>query len=556
MTDFTLGIYGIQDQGDFLSPRWTHDHSLALMEGTQVKWVVELERWTRRKHDNRLPIFIEDFMHELEIPQDTRLVCADSFAGRAFISRTGRWRLEGNHLPLTESLPIRAGYGHIDFKKRETWYVSHELAHIAANLPFCGGFEDDSLLVHLDGGASQSNASAFHYKGGNFRHIYHSWETAPVVLNFGFNDLTHAMLGLNTEQRMAGPGKLMGYASYGHATPELTAWLERHDWFRRHWENPEHFFESARNELGWHGEQVFNLHDPLFMDIAACCQQLLETTMLGLLARFAEETRARRLYLAGGVGLNIELTRKIICSGMFDEVYIPPCTSDCGLALGAAALSSFLRYGEVTQTSPFLGRLRWTPPTSVGIPFDPRKIADRLAAGQVVALCAGAAEVGPRALGHRSLLAAPDSIARRSHISETVKHREWYRPVAPVALFDLAEQMFPGSTTTPLSSFMLSNFPVAEGWRERIPGVVHVDGTARAQVVRRNDPEQTKLIALLEAVNQRYGLPCLINTSFNGPGEPIVQTSAEAIASAERLGVDVLILEDRMMCFSPAELTR
>jgi carbamoyltransferase len=552
----TLGLYGIQDQGDFVGARWTHDHSMALIVDGRVEWVFELERYTRRKHDNKLPVVIEDLLPRLDLPSELRVVCADSFTGRAFVSRTGRWRLEGNHVVLGEAPPLQRGHGRIDFRTVETWYTFHELAHVASNLPFTGGFEDDSLLAHLDGGASQSNASVFHYRAGEIRHLHSSWETAPAVLNFGYNDLTHAMLGLDEERRMAGPGRLMGYAAFGRPRPELREWLTRHDWFRRHWREPEVFFRAAKRDLGRDVDPGLDLRDPLLMDIAACCQAELEDTMVDLLRRHAEATGARRLYLAGGVGLNIELNRKLVASGLFDAVHVPPCTSDCGLALGAAALHTFLERGAVEPASPFLQRIGWSPPESWGRPLDVPELADRLAAGQVVGLCVGAAEVGPRALGHRSLLAAPDTVERRRHVSETVKGREWYRPVAPVVLEERADEVFPGATATPLTRYMLCSLPVAPQWRERIPGVVHVDGSARAQVVRRDDPEQRLLVAILDEVWRRHGLPCLINTSFNGPGEPIVQTAGEALAAAARLGVDALVLEDRMEAWAPRELVR
>ena len=174
----------------------------------------------------------------------------------------------------------------------------------------------------------------------------------------------------------------------------------------------------------------------------------------------------------------------------------------------------------------------------------------------VVAVCTGAAEVGPRALGHRSLLASPADSRSRRYISESIKRREWYRPVAPVVLEDLAEDLFPGATRTTLTDSMLCNVVVNPEWRDRIPGVVHVDGTARVQVVRKDAPEQHLLRALLREVWESHQLPCLINTSFNGPGEPIVHTVEQARETAQRLGVDVLVIDDRMESFVPFEVRR
>jgi carbamoyltransferase len=154
------------------------------------------------------------------------------------------------------------------------------------------------------------------------------------------------------------------------------------------------------------------------------------------------------------------------------------------------------------------------------------------------------------------LLASPVDVRSRTYVSETIKRREWYRPVAPVVLEDLAEELFPGATGTTLTDYMLCNVIVNPDWRDRIPAVVHVDGTARVQVVRNDASEQDLLRSLLHEVWETHRLPCLINTSFNGPGEPIIHTAEQAIMTARRLGVDVLVIGDRMESYTPIETKR
>jgi carbamoyltransferase len=553
----TLGIYGIQDQGEFISPRWTHDHGVALFVDGRLEWALELERYTRRKHDNRLHLFLESMIAEgiLPLPEKFRIVAVDSFTGRAFLSASGGWRIEGDYVDLAEGAPLQRARCSIHFHQVQGFHCFHELAHVAANLPFTGGFEDHSLLMHLDGGASQSNASAFLYENGRFKHLYHSWDTVWAVLNFGYNDLTHGMLGLNEDTRMSGPGKLMGYAAYGQDLPEIRTWLKQHDWFRSHWKNPAAFFQAARTDFGWIAES-FDLHDPFLMNIAASCQAEFEEQMFDLISRLREETGATRLYTAGGATLNVEFNRKLLASGLFDEIFIPPCCSDCGLAIGAAALAEFLERGSVQRHSPFLNTAGLTPVGDWGQPLDIPEIGNRIAQGQVVAVCVGAAEAGPRALGHRSLLASPSDMRVRTHVSETLKRRGWYRPVAPIVLEELAEELFPGATTTRLTDFMLCNMLVNPNWRDRIPGVIHVDGSARVQVIRKDAPEQDFLRALLWEVWKTHKLPCLINTSFNGPDEPIVHTADHAKEAARRLGVDVLVIDDHMEEYVPCEMRR
>jgi carbamoyltransferase len=553
----TLGIYGIQDQGTFPAPRWTHDHGVALFVDGRLEWALELERYTRRKHDNRLHLFLEQLIEEgvLPLPDHFRIVAVDSLAGRAFLSSSGKWRIEGNYIPLPEGTPLQPARAYVGFEQVEAFHCFQELAHPASNLPFTGGFEENSLLVHLDGGASQSNTSAFLYKDGRITYVYHSWETLFAVLNFGYNQLTYGMLGMHEDTRMAAPGKLMGYAAYGQDTPGLRAWLHQHDWFRKHLQAPEQFFKAAREDFSWHATG-FDLHDQLLMNIAACCQAEFEEHMLTLLTRLRERTGATRLYAAGGATLNVELNRKLLASRLFDEVFIPPCCSDCGLAIGAAALAEFLDRGSVERHAPFLNNAGLFSMNNWRRPVNIKELGDRLERGQVVAVCTDTAEVGPRALGHRSLLASPADVRSRTYLSETIKRREWYRPVAPVVLEELADELFPGATGTTLTDFMLCNVFVHPDWRDRIPAVVHVDGTARVQVVRKDAPEQDLLQALLHEVWESHQLPCLINTSFNGPGEPIVHTASQAIETAQRLGVDVLVIDDLMETYTPFETSR
>ena len=552
-----LGLYGIADRGRFPTPRWTHDHGLALVADGRVLWTLELERVTGVKHDNRLPDLLEQLVGDgvVELPDDFRVVCVDSLVGRAFVSRTGRWRIEGDAVDLAAAPPLQRGRASIGTREIEAWHCCHELAHVGACLPFAGGFEDGTLLVHIDGGASQSNASAHIWKDGRLRHVAHGWETLWPVLNFGYNDLTHGILGLDEDHRMVAPGRLMGLAGHAQARPGLREWLREHEWFRGHWQHPGRFFEAARQTWGWDGEALVTT-DPLLQEIAAACQEELEDAVLGLLSSLRERTGARRLCLSGGAALNVRTNDRIVRSGLFDDVFVPPCCNDGGLALGAAALAAYLESGPLERHGPFLNRVGLRPLSGWGRPVDVAELARRLAAGQVVATCTGPAETGPRALGHRSLLAAPTSAALGRHVSETLKRREWYRPVAPMVLDMLAEELFPGATSTRLSETMLTNVPVAPAWRERIPAVVHVDGTARVQVVREGDPELGLVAAVLRRCWEEHGVPCLVNTSFNGPGQPIVHSPDDAVRTARDLGVEALVVDDRMEAWVPMDWRR
>jgi carbamoyltransferase len=168
------------------------------------------------------------------------------------------------------------------------------------------------------------------------------------------------------------------------------------------------------------------------------------------------------------------------------------------------------------------------------------RIAADLAEGRIVGWMEGACEFGPRALGHRSILAAPQSSATRDRLNRDIKYREEFRPFAPVVTAEAADRFFelpPGGAR--LARFMSGVFPVRREWRSRLAAVTHVDGSARVQVLERN--MAPRLHALLDAYSRRSGIPVLLNTSFNVAGEPIVNRALEGYSTFRRCGIDVLV---------------
>jgi carbamoyltransferase len=167
-------------------------------------------------------------------------------------------------------------------------------------------------------------------------------------------------------------------------------------------------------------------------------------------------------------------------------------------------------------------------------------VAESLADGRIVGWMDGAMEFGPRALGHRSILAAPHDAAMRDRLNRDIKYREEFRPFAPVVTAEHAERFFmlpPGGAR--LARFMSGVVPVRPEWRERLAAVTHVDGTARVQVL---EPEMApRLARLLDAYGRRSGIPVLLNTSFNLAGEPIVNTVAEGWSTFRRSGIDLIV---------------
>jgi carbamoyltransferase len=282
-------------------------------------------------------------------------------------------------------------------------------------------------------------------------------------------------------------------------------------------------------------------------DLASSAQTVLEEVLLDLARWLHGQTHDQLLTLAGGTALNCVANTRIAREGPFDRVWVQPAAGDAGTALGAA-LYLAAQQGEPTEPMPGadLGR-GWTDDelaawlTTARWPYErPADLADAVAAelagNAVVAWFAGRGEYGPRALGHRSLLAHPGYPQNTERLN-AVKGREQFRPVAPMVRIDRAAELFDGPLPSP---YMLFVHRVDPAWRDRIPAVVHVDGTARIQTV---DPtDQAVLAALLDKFERRTGLPCLVNTSLNTAGRPMVDDPRDALELFGSAPVDLLVL--------------
>jgi carbamoyltransferase len=292
-----------------------------------------------------------------------------------------------------------------------------------------------------------------------------------------------------------------------------------------------------------------------FADCAASVQRVLEDTLVDMARTLHQETGLTDLCLGGGVALNGVANSRILAESGFERLFVPPAPGDAGCALGAALYADRIHFGNPDRDvpdHPFWG------PTADGVelarlaredghPFEElddsiliERTADDLAADRVVGWMDGALEMGPRALGHRSILAAPHAVAMRDRLNRDIKFREEFRPFAPIVPIESAGRYFelpPGGAR--LTRFMSGIFPVRPEWRERLAAVTHVDGTARLQALESD--MAPRLYALLEAYGRRTGIPVLLNTSFNLAGEPIVNRVVEGYTTFRRSGIDVLV---------------
>jgi carbamoyltransferase len=292
-----------------------------------------------------------------------------------------------------------------------------------------------------------------------------------------------------------------------------------------------------------------------FANCAASIQRVLEETLVDVARALHQETGLPDLCFGGGLALNGVANARVLAESGFERVFVPPAPGDAGCAIGAALYCDRIHFGNPDRDLPDhpfwgpsvdgseLGRLaredgHFAAEFQDGVLID--HIADDLAAGRIVGWMDGALEFGPRALGHRSILAAPHTTEMRDRLNRAIKYREPFRPFAPVVPIAVAERYFdipPGGTR--LARFMSGVFPVRHEWRSRLQAITHVDGTARVQVL---EPAMSpRLHALLEAYGRRSGIPVLLNTSFNLAGEPIVCRAVEGYSTFLRCKIDVLV---------------
>lgn len=294
-----------------------------------------------------------------------------------------------------------------------------------------------------------------------------------------------------------------------------------------------------------------------FADIAASVQQVLEETLVDIARSLQRETGLRDLCLGGGVALNGVANARILAESGFDRVFVPPAPGDAGCAVGAALYADRMHFRNSDREVPDhpfwgpavvgddLARIAHEDGQHVSENSEEELIertADDLMADRIVGWMEGALEFGPRALGHRSILAAPHQVEMRDRINREIKYREQFRPFAPVVPIEVADRYFdlPRGGAR-LARFMSGVFPVRPEWKERLAAVTHVDGTARVQTLERS--MAPRLYALIEEYGKRSGVPVLLNTSFNLAGEPIVNRAVEGYSTFLRCGIDVLVAE-------------
>lgn len=523
-----------------------HDPAAALVIDGRIVAAAEEERFSRRKH-GKSPVPFSTW----EIPEQAAAWCLAEAGIEARALDAVAYSYDPELAPPPASDLTDAGWEGLRtlYARRaplflrtalpgldpaRVRFVPHHVAH-AASAYLAGPLDAPAVLV-LDGRGESSSHLAGRTRHGLLEVL--ASQRLPHSLGLVYESLTEH-LGFH---RASDEYKVMALASYGRPRflSRLRATIRARDdggflappidWsaFAPPCRDPEAF-------------------DEVHADLASSVQARLEEVVLDLARWLHAQSGARDLALAGGVALNCVANSRLQEEGPFPRIWVQPAAGDAGTALGAALFltraagmrvepmqtAALGRAWSDDQLGAWLARARVThhrPADLAGA------VADVLAHDGVVAWFQGRSEYGPRALGHRSLLADPRPAANVERLND-VKGREQFRPVAPMVLLERAGEIFDGPLPSPHMLFVQR---VREAWRTRIPAVTHVDGTARAQTVDRR--EEPGVAALLDAFAARTGVPVLINTSLNTAGRPMVDDPRDALECFGAAPIDALVL--------------
>jgi carbamoyltransferase len=527
-----------------------HDFSAALIEDGRIRFAIEDERIQRVKRGrtewDARPA--RDAMHYcldaagISVDDLEGIFCCDD------LERPSEW-LDWSSVTL----------------------VNHHTAHAAASF-FMSPLESSTLLVadghgsplaEDSGGYEVETLSAGWAEGtslsieplqtGRQRKTSSSWRHVTQNSIGWFYGVVTMALGFGPH----GQGKAMGLAAYGGSAfvDEMTQFVEI---------GPEggFLFDPYGGLNDWLVETLAKQpRDPqLRADIAYAAQEIFVEAIVAAALEAYRRAPSPHLSFGGGCALNTLANSRILSETPFEQVSVFPAAGDNGLSVGAAFYGTHVlmeqpRSPEIAGwrgRAVYVGReqtadeidhaLRDAPVMSTSPADLTRAAASALAIGETLAVCRGRSEIGPRALGNRSLLALPASARMRDHINLNIKQRESFRPLAPMVPLRHLDAYFEQVDESP---YMLLVARVRDEFRDRLAAVTHADGTARVQTVREED--NPFLFRLLEEVGSLQGVPVLLNTSLNLPGEPIVETAADALDLFVQRPIDALVLGDRLV---------
>ncbi|MEE8580955.1 MAG: carbamoyltransferase C-terminal domain-containing protein [Myxococcota bacterium] len=445
-------------------------------------------------------------------------------------------------------------HGGLSGRLPKVFYVPHHRAH-AASAFYSSGLEEAAVVI-IDGMGERECTTIWRGRGTSLELLDRI--AFPNSLGEFYAAITE-FCGFKIYQQ---EGKLMGLAAYGEPDEEIAEKMTKilrveSEGYRlrsRYTIDGAHsmgvsFSDALVDLLGEPRRRNGEITDR-FKKIAFAAQDSLERATAEVIKKAVRLTGLRKVCFSGGVAMNCKLNGFILNSGLVDDLFALPASNDAGAALGAAMVRALANgmdprmnlehtyYGAGFTNSEIEALLK-----EIKVSHRPlnggslEEVADLLIAGKILGLYTGRSEFGARALGARSILADPRSPEMAALVNASVKRREHWRPFAPVILEGFESDYFVDGRPSP---FMMKAFAIRPEQRDRIPAVVHVDGTCRPQSISRE--VNPLYFDILEAFHRKTGVPVLLNTSFNVRGEPIVCRPIEALRCYLASGMDALVI--------------
>lgn len=542
-----------------------HERSVAIVKDGEILVAIEQERLDRRKYSLGYTLQAPGDPSQIQIPGEAIRYCLDTCNIRINDLATITANMPGHDFApdiLHRVLPAEVA-------SKVLQLPNHHLAH-ACSAYYPSGFEDAVILVvDAAGSATKENRTESYtlYEGrGQNLLTLHSETVASHLaglstLGFLYEYITRKagfISQVGDKIKHAEAGKLMGLAPFGKHQPNLHSWIQtQENSYSLKISAYDIFLEVAALEKRYDTGEGKPYLRPYLVDLAYKVQHELEQALIHIVGVAVKQTGLRKLCIAGGVGLNSVANYKLLDQLHLNDIFIFPAAGDSGIATGCALWAYYTAGGgekRVSLSKATLGRcysflevkqaLHSFQDVVVVEELTKEEIivrsAQALAKGNIVARFEGGSEYGPRALGHRSIMADPTFKCMKDILNARVKFREAFRPFAPVIPLESISQVFEQQIAAP---FMLVVPQIKPEFYEIIPAVTHVDGTGRVQTV--TEPDNFYFYRLChQLVQERQGPPVLLNTSFNVAGQPIVETPLEAIETFLSTDIDYLAIEN------------
>ncbi len=551
---------------------YMHDTAACLIHDGQIIAIAEEERFTRQRHAWRqMPHHAARYCLDvagIELDDIDYVVTGWNATSDDPLHLIGRQEVQQRHIYDMYRLFPPALFPCRNYPALA--HVNHHLAH-AASAFRCSGMDEVTIIV-MDGRGEHAATSIYHGKDNQIR-LLRSFDIAES-LGFFYLAITR-FIGFGGW----GEGKTMGYAPLGTPRYDFAYMRPCDDGYTIDWDTPvpRNDRQSARGDCtleimpAWmqrlerqfgapcrvttrfdllSGREITQREDTqLYRDIAASAQRKLEEIGLHLVRQAVAQTGCRNVVLAGGVALNCVMNGKIITEQLADRLFVQPAAQDAGTSVGAA-LELAAQLGDPVHTvmhhaaygPAFSDAVIKTVLDHAGCAYtycaDPAlQAAQLIAENQVLAWFQGRMELGPRALGKRSILANPAAPGMREHLNVNVKHRETFRPYALSLLHEAGDDLFAAWAASP---FMLLSFDVKPEWHARLREGLHDDMSTRPQTVEKvHDPLYWQLI---QHFKQLSGIPAVINTSFNDYGAPLVCNPYDALHTFFTTAIDSMLI--------------